>query len=114
MTSYNIEAAEYTIPAVRQGDTWRGMTMDFDIDLTDCRARMWVIPAGNNKAVKKYDTEDATITVTDAAEGVITWPSELIDFAPGVYNYEIEITHADGRVATYIIGTWTILKQYTS
>lgn len=112
-TTYNVEAAVYPIPATRQGDTWRGLTLQFDEDITGWRFRMWVESTPAGKPVLKYDSDEGNPVITDAVNGVVVWPPEIITLNSGIYKYDIEVIRPGGSVSTYITGEWPILKQVT-
>jgi len=112
-TTYNVEAAVYPIPATRQGDTWRGLTLQFDEDITGWRFRMWVEKQPTGKAVIKYDSNEGNPVITDAANGIVVWAPEIMALSPGSYKYDIEVIRPDDSVSTYITGDWPILNQVT-
>jgi hypothetical protein len=58
----------------------------------------------------KLSTLDDTIRITDAPGGLFIIPEQIISWPPATYNFKIKITFASGRVRTYVVGTWKILR----
>jgi hypothetical protein len=58
----------------------------------------------------KLSTLDNTIQITDGLGGTFIIPEQIISWPPATYNFKIKITFVNGRVRTYVVGTWKILK----
>jgi hypothetical protein len=54
------------------------------------------------------------ITIINANTGTFQFDAQIIDLTAGLYFYDVEITFQDGRVKTYIEGTWLILASITN
>ena len=56
-------------------------------------------------------TADGSIEIVgDPTNGLFKIPEQIISWPAATYNFKIKITFPSGRVRTYIIGTWKILK----
>jgi hypothetical protein len=107
--------ARYDIPCVRTGDTWQGMTLVFNQDITGWKFRMWVVKPNATQPSLVFTTEgdSPNITVTDGPGGEVVWAETDITLAPAIYKFDIEVEKPDGKVKTYIAGQWTIENDIT-
>jgi hypothetical protein len=111
-------AETVNIPTLKRGDTWRGRTITLEIngdpvDLTGAVVRMQVRTSATAPKAAEWSTVNDTITVTDAAGGVIRVEPRVVDLRPDTYQYDIEYTLEDGRVLTPIEGSWVITSDIT-
>jgi hypothetical protein len=101
---------------ILHGDTWHGVgfKMDqdaVDIDLTGCTIRI------------KFKSRNETFTLATGGNGItLTTPTQgefvfdeiqQLDYAPGVYTGDLEITYPTGRIKTYIQIALTISDDIT-
>lgn len=97
------------------GDTWKGMEMHFDEDITGWIFRMWVVKVNATRPYLSFTTEgdNPNIIITDGPNGEVVWSPFEIALSPGIYKYDIEISKPDGTVKTYFDGQWTIENDIT-
>jgi hypothetical protein len=112
MSSY---AARYDIPCMTTGDTWLGMQMVWNQDITDWQFRMNVVGTNATSPALRFTSEgdDPNITITDGPGGEVVWAQTKISLAHGVYKFDIEVTKPGGIVRTYITGQWAINDDIT-
>lgn len=112
MSSYS---ARYDIPCITTGDTWLGMQMVFNQDITDWEFRMNVLAPNATRPSLEFTTEgdDPNITITDGPAGEVVWAQTQISLTPGVYKFDIEVTKPGDIVRTYITGQWAINEDIT-
>lgn len=98
-----------------RGDTWSGMIVTVlvngsPLDLTSAGVvfKMKRRGAMRSDAAAVTKSVGSGILLTDPAAGVFTISPFIIDVAGGVYNYDVQITTAAGKVASYIKGTFTV------
>jgi hypothetical protein len=89
---------------------------DLDVtpyDLTGASAKMTVRKRqARGIIMKKWSTNDSTIEIIDAANGVLQPKEAVISFPAGVYVYDLQITKAN-LIQTVVSGTWTIVEDVT-
>jgi len=99
-------------------DTWDGLTgCSFTSDGTAfasplSRVRMYFMDA-NGSVGKQCDSEDETITITDAAAWEFDVAPFLMQLAAGEWQWSIETTDSSGDVKTRVTGTIRILSDAT-
>lgn len=90
-----------------------------NMDLTDSFARIQLRDAGKN-IIAQYSTEPQD-NPPPATHGInisgntLHWSideSETATFAPGVYDYDLEVT-ISGKIRTYVKGKFTVEKDIT-
>lgn len=59
-------------------------------------------------ALNLTSVANAGITITNAAGGLFKINKQIIDIASGLYEYDIQITFADGSVKTWLSGDFLI------
>ncbi len=98
-----------------RGDTWAGMVVTVlvngsPLDLAGAGVvfKMKKRGAMRSDAAAVTKSVGSGILLTNPSGGVFTISPTVIDVASGVYNYDVEITTAAGKVATYIKGTFTV------
>ena len=101
-----------------RGDTWGGFTVSAtkingvaltsNVTAIHCMFRQRNNP---NKVYHLYNS--AGITITDAAKGAYRIDPQIINFDASLYDYDIELTLANGAKYTGVAGTWTIKQDYT-
>ena len=106
----------YDILTHEKGDTFEGVTFTVEVngsilDLIGATIVATFI-LQTNCAIQHTLTSEVgggiTIADTSPSSGVFYIDQQIIDWRAGVYNYEIKFTLADGRVKTYLEGTWEI------
>ncbi len=110
----------YDFPDHRKGDTFAGVQFTIvkngsPLDLTGASLRMEMRELTPTGSVGDTFTDDSDggLTITDAANGVITFDEQVVDILAMLYYYDIEITLSNGDVKTYIVGTWIIIQDVT-
>ncbi len=100
------------LPTHYRGDTWAGIPSAFfrdaeenPIDLTGASIRMHVKrTASDRAALLEWSTDDSSITIPNAPAGQYSVFSRIIDLPGRTYEYDVEITLADGSVLTSLFG----------
>jgi hypothetical protein len=109
-----------TLPPHLRGDTWDGLniTLKTDngtpapLDLTDASAKMQLkTRPGARDAAAEWSTEDNSIVITDALNGVLSVPGGVVDVPPCNYFFDLQITLADATVLTPFSGRWLIIQD---
>ena len=105
---------KYTFPSHYSGDTYVGTVFTISVndellDLTDATIDFTFIHETNNNYAYTL-TNDSGITITNDTGGVFQIDRQIIDWYPGLYNYDMTITTNDSGVYTWIYGTWSILS----
>ena len=103
-----------------RGDTWSGFNAFFvdaneaPIDLTGASIRMHVKRAVTDRQpLLAWSTADDTISIVNAPAGQYSVLERIVDLPGRSYEYDVEITLADGRVLTSLYGCWTIENDVT-
>lgn len=110
-----VNAGTYNI-SFRRGDTYEGQSFTFTdtgtgdpIAITSGRAQ---VRDSSDKQVHSF-----TVTISGAGNNVATLSdisqSRSASIPSGVHNWDLELTLVDGRVRTYITGTFTVTKDTT-
>ena len=106
----------YTIPTHEKGDTFGGITFTLEVngavlDLIGALIEATFV-LQTNCAIRHTLTSEVggglTIADTSPTSGIFYIDEQIIDWRAGVYDYEFKFTLADGRVKTYLEGTWEI------
>lgn len=64
--------------------------------------------------IYRYDsTGNADGLIVIGTDGRFSIPAHILDIPGAKYDYDLEITYANGVVATYIKGTWEIKEDIT-
>ncbi len=92
------------------------MGVDFEIllngspvDLTDATILMQVKRNPSySTAQLEYSTDLGNIVITEAVNGLVSLPANIVDIVPRVYVYDLQITLSTGRVITPFSGTFTV------
>jgi hypothetical protein len=95
------------------GDTYLGCEFslsnednpDLPLDLSNAK-----IDLVTNNSNYGLSTTDGTLEITDGLGGAFKIPEQIISWPAATYNFKIKITFPGGRVRTYVVGTWKILK----
>ncbi len=104
-----------------RGDTWAGIPSAYfrdgdenPIDLTGASIRMQVKRSSSDRtALMEWSTDDSSITIPDAVAGQYSVLSRIVDLPGRTYEYDVEVTLADGSVLTSLFGCWTIEDDIT-
>ena len=101
-----------------KGDTYDGIQYTLlnasdssPIDLTSATIKAQFRFSSITGSIIKEITEISGITVTDAANGVFAF---IIDWAFGIYYYDIEVTFVSGVVKTFVQGRIKITQDVTN
>ena len=109
--------AIYNFAAHVKGDTWSGAQITIQVNSAPLNIAGASIRATfrHPSCKKEYtlSTTNGDITITNGAGGVFRFDPAVIDWAAGTYVHDIEFTLSDGRVRTYIIGTFPINEDTT-
>lgn len=105
---------KYTFPSHYSGDTFAGTVFtirlnDAPLDLTGASIDFTFIHETNSNYTYSL-TSDDEITITNNTGGVFQIDQQIINWYPGLYNYDMTITTNDSGVFTWIYGTWSILN----
>lgn len=105
---------KYTFPSHYSGDTYVGTIFTIRVneeplDLTGASIDFTFIHETNNNYVYSLTTGEG-ITITNDTGGVFQVNRQVIDWYPGLYNYDMTITTNDSGIYTWIYGTWSILN----
>ena len=106
----------YDIPAHESGDTFIGLTFTVTVNgsLLDLIGALIVatFKLRTNCAVQHVLTSEVGggLTIEDASptSGTFYIDEQIIGWRAGLYDYEVKFTLADGKVKTYLEGTWEI------
>lgn len=105
------------------GDTWNGMELTLEelqedgvtvispINLTGCSVRSQFRKTAKGSVAFEFKTDDDTILITDAAAGKIEFQARKMDYEPGSYIFDVEVTFADGCVKTLFKDAWNIVND---
>jgi hypothetical protein len=108
---------EYNLATHISGDTWKGVsgiTIYRDgsaLDLTGATAVALVKLQIDAPPVLKLSTEDNTIVFIDPVNGVLDFPSMVVDVPPAVYQWSLRISLSSGEVKTFLNGIWHIISN---
>lgn len=104
----------FDFPDLYKGDTCQAMHFTLqavdvngdlvDIDLTDCVPLIQL--RKNDRLFHEF-----TCTLSTPLEGKFSLLPEVVDIAPGVYDVDVQITHADGTIKTYLRGECTVIQD---
>jgi len=98
---------------VFRGDTYLGCEFtlmsdeDPDVPLKLNGASIVLITNNINYSLS---TANDTIRITDPENGKFIIPEQIINWSAAIYNYKIKVTFSSGRIRTYVVGTWEILR----
>lgn len=111
-------AKVYNIPDHTRRDTFEGFDLTITLngvplDLTGASIRMQLRINTQATAVKEFSTTNGSMTITDALNGKFTFNQQIIDVDANSYYYDMQITLGDGRVYTFLKGSWNIVQDYT-
>jgi hypothetical protein len=97
----------YNFPDHKSGDTFGGVQFEL---LVNGSAKSLVGAIINmTVAGETLSSSTGEIVISDAAGGKFNVKSQIIDFTPDNYAYEIVIIFSDGSIKTYIDGWWRII-----
>ena len=108
----------YNIRDQYKGDTFQGVqftisNQDGAIDLTGVDIRTKFRRKTETGQVVKTITDGDGITLTDAANGIITFDAFDINWIADIYHYDIEITFTNDVIRTYVKGTLLLIQDTT-
>jgi len=109
--------ASYTFKDVVSGDTQDEVSFEMKIntvalDLTDFVIRMNLLKS-NGEIAQAFTTENGTILITDAVNGLFKIPAWICACSPNTYESDIEFTFPNGEKKSYIRVTQKVLRGYT-
>ena len=111
----------YTLPAFTHGDTWDGVpTITITIDdaapstaLSSVRMHFRTTAAQKGSPLLELTSAAGDITITSAANWIISIPAQSLDLPVGTLYYDIEFTDTAGTITTYLSGTITVAQDVT-
>lgn len=106
--------AKYDFPNHTKGDSTKNKQITFGIDLTGAKVELQFKTQINSKSSFSWTTQDNSIIVNDAINGVITLVTKVIDVAPATYMYDCQVTLSDGTITTYFGGEMIIEQDITN
>lgn len=85
------------------------------VDLTGAQVKMQMRDPALDRLVYEFSSEgEGERLLTLPGNGVIQFPQILTwKLTPAAYQYELQVTEADGFIRTYLKGTWSIKKHIT-
>jgi hypothetical protein len=84
------------------------------IDMTAAIAKIQFRRGGfQGKLVREFDSSGTVLIWNNAVLGQLQLSSFLIDWGPGTYYFDLQITTGIGVITTYVQGTVVILAQST-
>ncbi len=107
----------YDIPNHLRGDTWEGIEEivisknGLPLNLTDASVLMQFRKDVDSPVALELSTDNGGVLITDGPGGKIKVPGTRILMQYGTYNYDLQVTLADGFVKTYLKGTWKIVAD---
>lgn len=105
--------------STKRGDTWQGAQFTISLnsvalDLTGAAIVMQLRKtASDTEVILQFSSSAGSIVITNPTGGAFAINPVIIDVAPRVYDYDVEITLSDGRVITPITGLFEIVKDVT-
>jgi len=111
--------AVYNIPNQYKGDTFDGLQFTLQLEdltpisLVGASLKCQFRPTSKKHPVAKEITNVSGITVSNAALGIFSIDSFLVDLEVSIYYYDIQVTFSSGVVKTYIEGTISIIQDVT-
>lgn len=110
----------YNIPDQYRNDTFDGLVFSLKnsidetpIDLTGASIKVQFRHNTSRNFVIKELNIGTGITILDAAGGRLAFDTFIVDWQASNYVYDIEVTFADGRIKTYVKGSWKIIQDIT-
>lgn len=104
-----------TLETAKRGDTWGGIGFveliqdEVPMDLTGASVLMQMRrKPSHGLVVAEWTTEDDSIVIQDAANGILRVMPKLMDVPAKCYHWDLEVTFANGRVLTVLTGIWEI------
>lgn len=104
------ERAEITINEHKAGMTWNGFVMTFTAHPAGTLTKVELITKTDYKLSSAVATE---ITIDDAVNWIVTFERQIIDWSPGIYEFEIDYTYTVGAETikkSYHYGNWSIIN----
>ncbi len=94
----------------------RGDTLFLTVDLVDSDGDPYVPQDGDTirLAMKRRMNSSDLVLLKDIPTDTLTFeikPEDTKELKYGTYHYDIELTDADGHVATVIIGKFTVTEE---
>lgn len=104
--------------SVYRGDTWKRSWTFKDaqqalIPLTGATARLFVRDSQGAVVITASSQNGELVIRGTEGTIVMTVPASAMALAPGRYEFDLEVTFADGTVATYDRSTLTVLEDVT-
>jgi hypothetical protein len=107
----------YTIPPHHRGDTWDGINSitisvnGVPIILTGTSIKMEFRQGPDYPVVLTFSTSDNTLQIIGTSS--IRVMPRKIEIPFGTYYYDLQVTYPDGKVKTYMSGSWKIVPDVT-
>jgi len=112
--------AKYNIPDQLRGDTWPGFSSivittgnNTPVSLSGASIKMQFREDIDSPVALELSTENSGVVIVNPVIGEFKVPPTIIDIPFGEYNYDIQVTFADGTVKTYVTGSWNIIADIT-
>ena len=112
-------AEKYNLPDSYKGDTFESIQFTITVnsvalDLTGATIACKFRKDSKQGVLTKSITSSSGITISaPATGGIFVIDAFDLDWAAGVYYYDIEITDAASVITTYVYGTITIKQDVT-
>lgn len=111
--------AIHNLPDVYRGDTMKEVRFELlrnevPIDLTGASIRC-DFKLKNGSQTFRFSKANDKISVNEpSSDGKFTIKATIIDFPAGVYNYDIQVSLADGTINTFVAGTMKVIQDVTA
>jgi len=104
-----------------RGDTYDGVQFTLlntedssPIDLTGVSIKIQFRYNSKIGGIQKEITDGNGVTISNAVNGVFSIDPFLIDWAPDIYYFDVQMTFTNGVVRTYIQGTIKVIQDVTN
>lgn len=108
----------YNIPKHRRGDTWDGINSigikinNTPVNLSGSVVTMELREDFDSPVALTFSTLTSTIHIQSSLSS-INIPPRIVDIAPGVYKYDLQVIYPNSTTKTYMEGTWEIYFDIT-
>ncbi|MHC1707443.1 MAG: hypothetical protein AB9842_07965 [Bacteroidales bacterium] len=111
--------ATHDLPIVYRGDTMKEIRFellrnDIPIDLTGAAIRCDFKLKNGSQTFRFSDANEKISIAEPATEGKFVIKAAVIDFPAGTYNFDIQVTFADGTINTFVAGTMKVIQDVTA
>ncbi len=83
------------------------------VDLTGATMIMQIRENSGSAVLHTFSTANGKIVIDDAPAGKFHINAEVLSFAAGVYQHDLQITFLDGTIKTYFSGIFELTNDIT-